>query len=178
MRPVPRSLPPYTVPEGDDDLWSCGKRVTGDDMAPLPPTQDELARHVLALLMTAGPEGIAGSYVLARMAGVTHTRIETALSRLRISRHAPILHPEIEHATRRERHEREDRERAERIRAHAEKDRADRSRLRTEGIRGAATRLATRHDSSRRSASKPGVRGTFCPCGSRRHFRKCHGAAV
>lgn len=73
-------LPPYTIEPADDDLWSCGRRLSGEDVAPSKPNSYEVHDLVMQALYGCGPEGVPTKAELARLADVKLNQVSTVLT--------------------------------------------------------------------------------------------------
>jgi hypothetical protein len=99
------SLPPYTVPDHDADLWDCG--VVLSDAEPKTWKRGEVRAHVERLLLLKGPRGFSRKAELMRACpGLGVCRVETALRDLGVQAWMAYRHPS--YAEPDERSERED----------------------------------------------------------------------
>lgn len=88
------ALPPYTIESADNDLWSCGRRLSGEDAVPSTPNGYEVHELILRALYEYGPNGVTSKHDLALRAGFSVNRVTTALTNAGILyRQKRFVHP-------------------------------------------------------------------------------------
>lgn len=73
-------LPPYTIEPTDQDLWQCGRRLSGEGAIPSTPNSYEVYDLVMSALHAYGAGGVSTKGELAVRAGVTLNQVTTALT--------------------------------------------------------------------------------------------------
>ena len=88
------ALPPYSIEPADDDLWSSGRRLSGEDAIPSTPNVYEVRELILRALYELGPAGVPSKAALAERAGFSVERVHNALYHAGILyRHKRFVHP-------------------------------------------------------------------------------------